>query len=772
MSDRHHFSLTPFGGEFADPDREAIFQQERLPETVRHIRLLFLLSAILNALFLLSDWRFQGTTHFYPAVGSRLLVVVISLICLFASSRVKAFPYAQNVMLVWQWVTAPAIGVLVSSHSNLALFVVLLLPSIYYLAVPTSFKWSLLSGLACSATVLTGYILSSPAEDTQLGLALAIATLNIALILVVIRYNRLRRLEWGALLAERNTKNELIEAKALFETLFKTVPLPIVVVGLDGTIVDVNDTAMEYFGKSRDALGITNVAEIYAKPGDRQALLTELGTKKTVSEFETSIRLSDGSIRNVVLAATMVTAGARQLVMSALIDITERKAAEERIWRAASHDNLTGLPNRALFQSRFEQALAEARREHATVSLFLIDLDDFKSINDTLGHDAGDAFLREIALRLSTMLRPVDTVARLGGDEFVVIVGSSLVASNALVLARQLLAELCRPFAYGSHTIASSASIGIAVFPDHDALPSELLKDADLALYSAKALGRNQAAVYDPAMRNKLEQRKTLGRAIREAMQDGQIKAFYQPKVELSTGRIIGFEALARWEHPEQGLLFPSAFAAAFEDPEVAVALGEYMVRQAAQDIRCWLDEGLDCGRIAVNLSTAQFSWPGLVRRFIDIAQEVGIPPSRLDVEITETVFLGRTSAHVETALHQFHEHGLRIALDDFGTGYASLVHLKQFPVDDIKIDQSFIRDVDQDPENAAIVVAIIQLGQNLNKLVIAEGVESEGELDFLRRHGCSIVQGDYYSQAMPARAVPDYLALHERTPRTATRTA
>ncbi|MBM6593321.1 putative bifunctional diguanylate cyclase/phosphodiesterase [Microvirga pudoricolor] len=758
MTDPSTQRLSAIGGEFIDSERERAFQAERMPETVRHLRLLFLLSALLNTLFFISDWRFYGQPHFLVAFPARAVVVAVSLGCWLAISRVATFRQAQATMLVWQWVTALAVGALVSSHSDLALFVVVMLPSIYYLVVPNPFRWTVISGAGCSILMLVGYLSGDDTRATATGLVLAVLVLNFALVLVVTRSNRLRRLEWAATQAERRAKEELTRSRAMFERLFRTVPLPLVVVKTDGGILDTNDAAVTFFGANRDVLGIRSVDEIYIHPEDRVDLITALKREGRVNDFETMVRLADGSIRNVLVAATLVEVEGADAVISAVIDITDRKAAEERIWRAASHDPLTDLPNRALFQSRFELALADANHTGNTLTLFLIDLDDFKAINDTRGHDAGDALLQEMAERLRRMMRDEDTVARLGGDEFVVIVGPPLRMEHAGALANRILDEMRRPFVFKGEPIESGASIGIAVYPDHDSKPAELMKDADLALYSAKAQGRNRAVLFSPDMRNLVEHRATMTRDIQEALQEGQIVPFYQPKVNLVTGEVIGFEALARWDHPQQGLLSPSAFPLAFNDPELSALMGEHIVRQVAADIRRWLDQGVKCGRVAVNLSTSQFSWIGLSRRFLDILEAAGVPPHYLDVEITETVFLGRASVHVMTALQQFHEHGIRIALDDFGTGYASLIHLKQFPVDDIKIDQSFIRDVDRDSESAAIVVAVIDLGKSLCMDVIAEGVETVEQALFLRDHGCPFVQGNLYSLPLRAEAVVEYL--------------
>jgi EAL domain-containing protein (putative c-di-GMP-specific phosphodiesterase class I) len=259
-------------------------------------------------------------------------------------------------------------------------------------------------------------------------------------------------------------------------------------------------------------------------------------------------------------------------------------------------------------------------------------------------------------------------------------------------------------------------------------------------------------------MREQLKEKADFTHEIQEALWHEQIVPFYQPKIDLKNGNVVGFEALARWQHPVHGLLKPASFLSAFEDPELSVTFGECMVRHVAADIRNWLDRGLDCGRIAVNLSTAQFSWIGLAKRFFDILQAAGVPSERLEVEVTETVFLGRSTSHIAMTLRQFHERGVRIALDDFGTGYASLVHLRQFPIDEIKIDQSFVRDLERDADSAAIVLAVIELGTSLGMGVVAEGVENAGQEAFLRKKGCTHAQGHLYAAPMGADQVLHFL--------------
>jgi len=751
-------SLTPIGGEFTAPDREAAFQASRFPETLRHVRLLLMFSAILNALFLVSDWRFYGTPHFLVAIPARLVVVLTAVVCLWLVREATSFHQIQKHLIVWESITGIAVAFLVSSHSEIALFAVLLLPSIYYLAVPTAFRWSVVSGVACSALMLVGYLSPERSSLTIPGLILAMITLNAALILVLARSNRLQRTEWFASDALRQANREIAESKAMFETMFKTVPIPLAVVRADGTIIDANEAGMRFFGAHWRTLGIQTVDEIYVDPAERQAFLEALERDGYVHDFEATIRIADGSFRTVLLAGKALDIGGVPHIMSAVVDITERKAAEERSWRAASHDALTDLPNRALFQSRFEQALAEAERNGDGVILLLIDLDNFKLTNDTLGHDAGDTLLRTVAQRLRGLAQDTGTVARLGGDEFVLVATGVDALARARALSEQVLMELRQPVPFGDSVLSCHASIGIASYPAHDDKPAELMKDADLALYAAKARGKNCAVVYSPDMRHHIEHKAAVARGIEEALQKGQIVPFYQPKIDLASGQVVGFEALARWRHPQYGLLTPASFSSAFDDPELSIGVGESILRQVASDIRRWLSQEIDCGRVAVNLSSAQFNWIGLAKRFLDILHTAGVPKERLDVEITETVFLGRSAAHVSQALKQFHDSNIRIALDDFGTGYASLIHLKQFPVDEIKIDQSFVKGLEADPDNAAIVFAVIELGISLGLIVIAEGVETAEQAHFLRGKGCHQAQGNFFAHPMAAAEVPAFL--------------
>ena len=441
-----------------------------------------------------------------------------------------------------------------------------------------------------------------------------------------------------------------------------------------------------------------------------------------------------------------------------LADITERKNVEAEVWHLANQDTLTGLPNRRLFQRRFEEVLSAARHDGTAVTLLLLDVDDFKDVNDTLGHDAGDAVLKETAQRLQRLVRDCDTVARIAGDEFGIVLVEPLTLDDGVQFADRVIEELRRPFSFQGRELTCKASIGVAGYPAHDSTVADLFKDADIALYRGKGEGRDRAIAYEPEMKAATERRFTIYAEVREALRAGQIVPFYQPKVCLSSGRVVGFEALARWQHPEKGLLTPGYFGIAFEHPELSSLIGEAMIRQVPLDIAKWLSAGLDCGRVALNLSSAEFRQPGLVSSVLDALAQAGVPTANFEVEVTETVFLSANSSTVECTLQHFRDAGIGVALDDFGTGFASLSHLKQFPVDHIKIDQSFVRGLVESANDQAIVRAVIALGRNLGMRLTAEGIETDEQAARLLNMGCEFGQGYLFAKPMAGTRVPWFL--------------
>jgi len=449
---------------------------------------------------------------------------------------------------------------------------------------------------------------------------------------------------------------------------------------------------------------------------------------------------------------------ARRLV-GTRTDISERRAAEARIRWMADHDALTGLPNRRLFQEVLGTRLDAARDAGVPVALLLLDVDSFKEVNDTLGHDAGDALLRTFADRLRASLGDAAFIARLGGDEFAVVLAGAADEARAEAAMAAIAASLRAPFAHDGRLIDCHAGIGASVYPAHGATADELLKSADVALYVAKSRGAGSAALFEPAMRSTAQSRSAMIRTAREAIDDDRVVPFYQPKVALGSGRLTGIEALLRWRDPSLGIQPPAAIGAAFEDAEVARSLTERMLDRITGDMRGWLDAGLDFGHVAINASAAEFRAGDFAERMLDRLAAADIPPDRVELEVTETVFLGRGAEHVLAALKTLSGAGVRIALDDFGTGYASLTHLKQFPVDTIKLDRSFIADLEGDPADAAIVRAILGLGQSLKIDIVAEGIETSVQAAYLWAQGCGFGQGYLFGRPAGAAAMTRRIA-------------
>jgi len=435
-------------------------------------------------------------------------------------------------------------------------------------------------------------------------------------------------------------------------------------------------------------------------------------------------------------------------------DITEEKTAQDRINWAATHDAVTGLPNRTVFQTRLERALARGRESTEPVGLLLIDLDNFKSVNDSLGHQAGDRALAAFAERIGEAMPPGSTVVRFGGDEFAVILPGAD-ADAAAAAAGGLTRNLQRPSSIGDRNLDLRASIGVAAFPDQGENAMDLVQNADLALYAAKAGGRSTVRVFEPALRASLQDQLSMLGQARAALDNGWIRPFYQPKIALATGRADGFEALLRWRAPETGLKLPATIACAFDDTELAGLIGEAMVLAVLADLKDWIARGVAVGKVAINASAAEFREPGFADRLLARMAAFDVPPGMLELEITETAFLGDCAANVVVALEALRAAGMTIALDDFGTGFSSLSHLRNFPVDAIKIDRSFVAGLGDSAEDRAIIEAILRLGEALGMTTVAEGVETRAQADYLRSHGCTLAQGFLFAPALDAAEVP-----------------
>ena len=448
------------------------------------------------------------------------------------------------------------------------------------------------------------------------------------------------------------------------------------------------------------------------------------------------------------------------------IDVTEVKEAEARMLHLAHHDTLTQLPNRVNLVSRLEQAMAQARRESGELAMLFIDMDRFKNINDTLGHQVGDGLLVEVGQRLRALVRESDIVARLGGDEFVLVLtgvgrhGASAAAS----VARKLLADLGRPYHVAGHELHSTPSIGIGLFPADGEDTDTLMKNADTAMYQAKAAGRNNFQFFTPAMNEARGERLVLEVGLRSAIEKRQLSLHYQPQVDLKSGQVVGLEALLRWQHPELGWIPPLKFIPIAEDTGLIESIGAWVLEEALAQVAHWRAAGHPRLRVAVNLSAQQLRNDSLTQQVAQALLRHGLPGQALELEITESMAM-QDPARTAELLRRLRQHGVALAVDDFGTGYSSLAYLKQLPLSCLKLDRSFVMDIEHDANDAAICTATIQMAHSLGLAVVAEGVETGMQLEFLRRLGCDTVQGYFISRPLPADTCGSFLAQrqHER---------
>ena len=489
-------------------------------------------------------------------------------------------------------------------------------------------------------------------------------------------------------------------------------------------------------------------------PGDRNDGIRALASvaSGTSANLTTRFAGEDGRTRwfDVIASPIMGSAGQTMIVAR---DITHQKASEAHAVWAARHDPLTGLANRSVLQDELEGRLQSSARGDGS-ALLIVDVDNLKTINDTLGHDAGDALLCTFADRLRRAVGSNDLVTRTGGDEFALLVPARNL-SDVEHVAERIYANLREPFVHEDRLLECSASIGASILLKDGATRSEVMKSADIALYAAKASGRGQLKIFDRGMKAEVERQETMMVSARKALQRDRIVPFYQSKVRLGTNRIVGFEALLRWKDDYEVLRTPHDLSAAFQDPSLSAALSERMIERVLDQIQAWQSSGVDFGHVAINVTAADFRRSEFAGHLLEGLARRSLSPSLLQLEVTETVFLGRTAGYVETALRTLSGHGIRIALDDFGTGYASLSHLQQFPVEILKIDRTFIAGLGQDPEAEAITEAVINLARCLDMEVIAEGVENAAQEAFLAQHGCHAAQGFLYSHPMPAEDVP-----------------
>ena len=471
-----------------------------------------------------------------------------------------------------------------------------------------------------------------------------------------------------------------------------------------------------------------------------------------VSTLHCTLVRRDGVEFGIECRVTIVTdrTGRQNGAVMAIRDVSKALAVSLEASRVAQHDVLTNLPNRALFYDRLRQAVSLAERQHKQLSVLFIDLDQFKRINDSLGHAVGDKLLQSVSARLTACVRRTDTVCRLGGDEFVILLSQIEHAEDAEVCARKLLRAIASPHNIDNRSLDVSVSIGGSVYPDDAPDAEALMMHADAAMYEAKLHGRNGYEFFRSDMRVRIASRLLLERDLRYALGGHQFLLHYQPKVNLDTGRITGMEALIRWQHPEHGLLLPESFISIAEECGLIVSIGQWVLLEACHQSRAWNDAGLGAMPIAVNVSAAEFRAKDFLSCVRAVLIATGVEPGNLELEITETVLMEDAESTLIT-LQNLKAMGVQIAIDDFGTGYSSFSYLQRFPVDTMKVDKSFVQEVTSDPDGINLVSAMIGIGKSLKQHVIAEGVENQSQLDYLQQHGCTEAQGFLFSPPLPA---------------------
>jgi diguanylate cyclase (GGDEF)-like protein/PAS domain S-box-containing protein len=563
----------------------------------------------------------------------------------------------------------------------------------------------------------------------------------------------------GAVLIGRDIRERKIaeqrirESEQRYRLLFERNAAGVCVATAEGRIEDCNETLLTMLGYQRGELIGGRLNEIYWRPTDREEMESLLSETKTLNSVEAELRRKDGTRLWVVQNLTMAAGHFHMTV----VDISDRKRAEEQIEFHAYHDVLTLLPNRKLFMDRLRQNLTHCRRAGTPLAVMFIDLDGFKGVNDSLGHTAGDEVLLEMAKRLSSCVRADDTVARLGGDEFSIVLSELRRPEDAGRVAEKILSVVQRPLSINGIPVEVSASVGIALYPVDGIDPETLLRNADSAMYRAKESGRNNYQLCTDDLKRRAIERLSLETRLRKAILDENLVLHYQPQVSLDRMRVIGVEALVRWDDSEHGLIYPSSFIPLAEESRLILPIGDWVLRTACKQMKQWREEGLSVPYVAVNLSAKQFQQHDLVDRVGRVLQETGLDGSALDIEITETTAMANAEATIDV-LNGLRELGVSISIDDFGTGYSSLNYLKRFPLNTVKIDRAFVRDLATSEGDAAIVSAVIGIARSLRLRVIAEGVETEDQLTFLRRRECDAAQGYYFSRPLAAEAMAEML--------------
>ncbi len=563
----------------------------------------------------------------------------------------------------------------------------------------------------------------------------------------------------------KQAEQALRRAEEKYRAIFEDAVIGIFQASADGHLLNVNRAFAGIHGYDSpeqmlaELSNLNAPAQLFVEPKRIDELRHVLAGKELVRDFELQVYRRDRSERVVLVNVRAVhdASGNMMFYEGTVEDITARKVAEDRVQFLAYYDALTGLPNRTLLQDRLATALAGARRRKDKVALLFLDLDRFKLINDSLGHSFGDLLLQEVAQRLKKWAREQDTVARLGGDEFLIVLNGVKNIADAAVAADRMTKSMTSGFVVQGRPLNITCSLGISVFPEHGMNSETLIKNADAAMYFAKENGRNNFRFFTKDLSAQAVERLTLENSLRPALEKNEFFLMYQPQVDIGTGRIIGLEALLRWQHPNLGLVPPDTFIQIAENIGLIVPIGEWVLRTACSQARKWQEEGLPAVMVAVNISAIQFRQKGFCKLIRKVLDETGLPAKYLELELTESLLLDNADLML-SVVEELKAMGVTLAIDDFGTGYSSLSYLKHFPVSKLKIDRSFVRDVAVNPDDAAITTAIISMAKSLNLKVIAEGVEDEAQMSFLRAQRCDEIQGYYFSKPLAVDKVAEKL--------------
>jgi len=563
--------------------------------------------------------------------------------------------------------------------------------------------------------------------------------------------------------AARRASSQLQAKEALLDSIVTTAADGIAVVNAAGRIEFANPALAALTGHQADQLYGMPVQQLLrpasAGAGFWDTLCSTSGSiRGDMTNLQMHAHTRTDAVIPVEIKVSRMTLDAEPKLTVVVRDVSERARSEERMWRLAHFDELSGLPNRLLFRQLLEQAMRDANRERKSIAVLFVDLDRFKLINDTAGHDSGDIVLRQVAGRLRQCLREADLLSRFGGDEFAALLREIDDPEAARATAQRVLTAVAQPYDINGETYHLSASIGISIYPGDSPDATALLRNAELAMYRAKDQGKNNFQFHSPQMNAHSLEYVVLERSLRRAIELDEFLVHFQPQVDTSTGRIVGAEALLRWNLPEVGMITPGKFIPLAEETGLIVPIGRLVLMRACVAAKQWRDSGFEDFRVAVNLSPRQFNQSELVIDIINILEDSGLPPENLELEITESMVMANPE-RATAILRELRTVGVHLAIDDFGTGYSSLGYLKSFPVHTLKIDRSFIKDVPADPDDVAITHAIIAMGHSLRLDVVAEGVETAEQLEFLREHGCDYMQGYLIGKPMPAEDLSRMLA-------------